>query len=534
MSHHSVTPNPRTTAQTIADTALSGVVRRAREAQKLWETTDPAHRSRVLLRFRDALFSRRSQIADLVTRESGKPITDALGIDILLTLNSAAWTARNTPRFLLSHSKRPSGSLFWRKKIRTHPKPLGVIAVIAPWNYPLFMPASGTIPALACGNAVILKPSEFTPKSAGVLNDLFTEAGLPDGVFQIVQGDGKVGAELVESGVDKVVFTGSTETGRKIAVACARQLIPCSLELGGSDAAIVLKDANVEHAADGIAWTRFANAGQTCVAVKRVFVEAPAYEPFVKALTRSVAAVKSGPPLAATTEVGNVIHAQAAELLSAQLDDALAKGARIATTADSDNRDTQSTQTGASRNQLSSPNSLSDRWFPPTVLVDVNQSMRVMREETFGPILPVVKVDSADDAIRQANSSQFGLSASIWTRNRKLAQKLAQRLESGSAMINDASSVVGIPDVPYGGAKSSGIGRMHGEAGLQEFVRHQTIVDDRFSAWRQPWWFPYGESHLNGLDAFARFVHAPNIGARISAIPGVVRLLMTRKGTHNR
>lgn len=515
MPHHAVTEHLTLATQDVVAQSVNAAVAAAREAQPAWAATSPIARARTISRFHDVLYRRRHEIAALVTAESGKPLTDALGVDVLVSLDFAAWTARTAPRFLRSRWRRASGMLFWRKRVRIDHRPMGVIAVIAPWNYPFFLPTACVLPALACGNAVVLKPSEFTPRSGGILVDLFREAGLPEGVLQVVQGDGAAGATLVREQVDKVIFTGSVATGRKIAVSCAERLIPCSLELGGSDAAIVLRDADTRHAADGIAWTRFANAGQTCVAPKRVFVEAPAYDAFVAALARAVGDLKVGEGADAATEVGPVIHAQAAAHLEAQRADALMRGAREVARAPLDTR----------ANGVGAPH------VAPTVLADVTPEMRVMREETFGPLLPVVKVADADEAVRLANATEFGLSASVWSRDRARAIHVAERLEAGTVLINDATSVVGMADVPYGGVKASGLGRLHGIAGLEACVRPTPIVDDRFMSWHQPWWFRYGARHRALLEDFGRVAHGATFIERLRGVPGVIRLLLTRKGT---
>lgn len=513
MSHHAVTTPPAQLAEAAAVPAVTAALRRARDAQAAWAARTPAQRAAVLERFHDVLYRRRHEVAGLITRENGKPITDALVADVIVTLEFARWTARRAPRFLRPRWRNVEGLLFLRKRVRVERRPIGVLGIITPWNYPFFMPASTVMPALACGNAVVLKPSEFTPESAAVLASLFREAGLPEGVLQIVQGDGAVGAALVRAGVDKVVFTGSVATGRRIAIACAEQLIPCALELGGSDAAIVLADADVRHAADGITWTRFANAGQTCVAPKRIFVEAAAYDAFVAAASRAVSALRLGAGEDPGTEVGTLIHANAVAQLNAQRDDALERGARVVATAPLPAGGTP----GA--------------YFPPTILVDVDDTMRVLREETFGPLLPIVRVRDAEEAIARANASAFGLSASVWTRDRARGLRVAQRLEAGTVMLNDATAVVGMPSVPYGGVKTSGLGRMHGEAGLEEFVHPTPIVDDRVATWHQPWWFRYGTRHFARLEDYGRFAHAPTWRERLRGIPGVIRLVLERKGS---
>lgn len=486
--------------------AVQAAIARARAAQPAWAATPVDERMRILARFRDSLVRRRQEIAELVTAETGRPAFGAMVTDVIVALESAKWTERHAPRFLAAGWRRLPGALFLRKRVREEKLPLGVVGIITPWNYPFFMPASCVLPVIACGNAAVLKPSELTPRCGQVVADLLREAGLPAGVLEVVQGDGRVGAALTNGGVDKMFFTGSVATGRKVAQACAEQLIPCSLELGGSDPAIVLADADLRHAADGIAWSRFANTGQTCVAVKRVFVEAPAYEPFLHELARVVQELRVGPPTDASVEIGPLITESAAAQLRAQLEDAVASGATIAA-------------------QSPMPTVAGGAFVPPTVLTHVSDAMRVMREETFGPLLPVVKVRDAAEAIARANDSEFGLSASVWTRDRRRGAAIARQLAAGTVVINDASTAVGAPDVAYGGVKHSGIGRAHGRMGLEACVRHTAVMDDWFSAWRQPWWFRYGPRRLAQVDDYVRFAHGRSLGQRLRAIPGVLRLV---------
>jgi len=490
--------------------AVAAALARARAAQPAWAARSPADRAAVVRRFHDVLYRRRDEVAALISRESGKPIVDATAADVTVTLDFAQWTADTLPRFSRAPWQGVAGMAMWRKRVRYERTPLGVIGIISPWNYPFFLPATCVLPAVATGNAVLLKPSEFTPGSGAVLESLWREAGLPDGIVQVIQGDGVTGAALTRVGVDKMLFTGSAAAGRKVAIACAEQLIPCSLELGGSDAAIVLADADVQHAADGIAWTRFANAGQTCVAPKRVYVEAAAYDAFVQAMQRAVQAIRVGAGNAVDTEVGPLIRPQAAATIAEQLADAVAQGATVAA-------------------QATAP--AQDGFHPPTVLTDVTDRMRVMREETFGPLLPVVKVRDADEAITRANTSEFGLSASVWTRDHARGIAVAQRLQTGSVQINDAISIVGMASVPYGGTKTSGLGKMHGMAGLEACVRNMPIVDDRFATWHQPWWFGYGAARLEQVRAFQRLAHGASLGERLSGLLGTIRLVFGRKGS---
>jgi len=442
-------------------------------------------RARVLDRFRSVLMARRIEVATAICRENGKPVGEALATEILVALDYAAYFARLAPKALAPRSVAPATMSMLLKKVRLE-----------------------VLPALVAGNAVVLKPSEFTPTSGVLLVELLREAGVPEHVVSVLPGDGITGAALVGAGVNRVSFTGSVATGRKVAGACAAQLIPCSLELGGSDPAIVLDDADVERAARGIVWGRFSNAGQTCVAPKRVFVEAAVFDTFTAAISRQVRALHVGAGGTPGTEVGPMIRPAAVTELRAQLDDALARGAVVAAAASLGDRSPES-------------------WFVPTVVTNVTSEMRVLREETFGPLLPLVKVESEDDAVRRANASEFGLSASVWSGDRRRAERVASRLEAGTVAINDAVVVAGMANVPHGGVKASGLGRSHGEQGLMECVESRAIVSDRFAMARQPWWFGYGTSHVDDADGLVLSVHGRSIGEQLR---GTWRLLRAALG----
>ena len=486
---------------------VAAAVDGARQAQRAWAARPAADRARVLERFRRALYGRREEVAEALTRETGKPLAEALGSEILIALDYAHFYAGESRRLFDAPWLRPSALSMWRKRIRVSHVPLGVVAVVSPWNYPFMLAAGVVLPALAAGNAVLLKPSELTPTSGALLGDLLREAGVPDGVMTVLQGAGATGAALTAAAVDKVFFTGSVATGRKVALSCAERLIPCSLELGGSDPAIVLEDADIRHAARGIAWGRFTNAGQTCVAPKRVFVVGAAYEPLLAALADEVRSLRAGPVASGDAHLGPLIHPGQRTLLEGQLADALERGAHVAA------RGAAPAGGGA--------------WFPPTLLADVTPEMRVMREETFGPLLPIVRVGDADEAVARANESEYGLSASVWSRDADRARAVAERIEAGTVAINDVAIVAGMADVPHGGVKSSGSGRSHGSAGLLECVRTQTLVADRFGGWPQPWWFGAGsERELRaGLDAVLRLMHGRGARERLSGVREAMGLL---------
>lgn len=482
---------------------VRAAVARARAAQPDWAARPALMRAEAIRIFAQKLLACREEAAFLVARENGKPLGEALGVDIGVTLGLADHFVEAAPRFLRARWRRSSMLAAWRKRVTLVKEPYGVVGVISPWNYPMFLPLSSALPALLCGNAVVNKPSEWTPGIAELVKECLHDAGVPLDIYQVVHGAGAAGAALCEE-VDKIFFTGSEVTGRKVAMACARRLIPCTLELGGSDPAIVLADANLAHAASGIAWARFTNAGQTCVAAKRVFVEASVYDEFLRLLSAAVSQLKVGPGTDDTTDIGPMIRPEQRAKIAAQHADAMARGAREVL-------------------RLEAPPG--DCYFPPTLLTDVPADSLSMTEETFGPLLPVTKVRDVDEAIARANDTPQGLSASVWTSDVTRGIAVAQRLQAGSVLINDACTSAGISDVPHGGFKASGLGKVHGDLGLQECVRTKAIAVDWFQSWRQPWWFGYGAAHRDEIDAFLRAAHGTSLLDRVRALPKVLRLV---------
>ncbi len=484
--------------------AVDAAVSRARAEQPAWAARPLGERRRILGKFRLALSDGRREVAALIERETGKPAAEAMAADILTTLDVARFCQRAASRVLRPTSFTPANIAMWRKRVTIVREPHGVIGIISPWNYPLLLPASGSLAALVSGNAVILKPSELTPSTAIRLGELLHAAGVPDAIFQVLPGDGATGAALAAAHVDKIMFTGSAATGRKVAAACAERLIPCCLELGGSDPAIVLDDADLATAASGVLWGRFTNAGQTCVAPKRAIVIDAVYDKFVGHLQTAAQRLVVGAG-SAGSDVGPLIRPWQADVLEAQLGDAVARGA---------------TAHGAART--------SREFFAPTVVSEVTADMRIAREETFGPLLAVIRARDDDDAVAIANATPFGLSASVWGRDLTRAQRVAERVAAGTVHVNDVVSVVGMADVPHGGIKESGFGRIHGDAGLRECVREKSLVVDLFARWRQPWWFGYGEDHARNIDAFARFWHGRTVAGRASGAWRSVKMLFSK------
>jgi succinate-semialdehyde dehydrogenase/glutarate-semialdehyde dehydrogenase len=486
----------------ISDEQVVAAVARARAAQPEWAARSLGDRRRVLRRFRHLLFDRRSDVASLIEREAGKPAVEAMTADVITTLDVARFLERRSPRVLRAHTIVPSNIATWRKRVTITHEPFGVVGIIAPWNYPLLLPASSTLAALVAGNAVVLKPSEMTPAIAVRLGELLHEAGVPEAAMQVLPGDGTAGAALSRAEVDKLFFTGSAATGRKVALACAGRLVPCVLELGGSDAAIILDDADLDTAASGILWGRFTNAGQTCVAPKRAIVLERVHDAFVSRLSAAVDRLVIGAG-AAGSDVGPLIRSSQADVLESQLKDAEQRGARVV---------------GKARGR--------GNFFAPTIVANVAPEMRVAREETFGPLLAVMRVRDDDEAVAVANDTAFGLSASVWGRDLTRARRVARRIAAGTVHVNDVVSVVGMADVPHGGVKESGMGRLHGDAGLRECVREKALVVDPFPSWRQPWWFGYGGEHARNIDAFARFWHGRSLRERLSGVWRSIKLLL--------
>lgn len=482
---------------------LAGMMARAREAQTAWAARPLAERRKIVAGFQQRFYQRRMEIAALVSRENGKPVAEALLTDIAVTLDLARYYLEHAERILRPRTIVHGNLAFLGRRGRLFWEPRGVVAIISPWNYPLLLPFGELLPALLAGNAVILKPSEFTTRTALVALGLLHEAGLPPALAQLAVGAGEVGAALIAAGPDKIFFTGSVRTGQKVAAEAAARHIPVNLELGGSDAAIVLADADLERSAGGVLWARFSNGGQTCVAAKRVIVERPVYERFVDLLVAKTGTLQLG------VDLGPVIRESQLVELERQLGETVARGATV--------------RAGGRRRP-----DLGPTFFEPTIVTGVPLDAPLWREESFGPVLPVVAADNEEDALRLANDSAFGLGASIWTGNRGRGEALARRIEAGAVLVNDAASHVGTAEVPHGGEKGSGLGRTHGEMGMLETCKPRYVGSDWLSI-RKPWWFGYTAESLAERDAFLRFTFAPSWWERVKAAPAALRLLFNRR-----
>jgi acyl-CoA reductase-like NAD-dependent aldehyde dehydrogenase len=493
-----------------AEAEVRAAVLRAVEAQRQWAESGVGKRIDVLRQFQRRLVEKKREIAETITRESGKPVAEALTTEVLVVLDAARFLIDNAYR-LLRDEPVPHGNL--AAKLKTGylaREPYGVIGIISPWNYPFSIPATETLAALVAGNAVVLKPSEFTSLVALEFGALLCAAGLPENIFQVVLGDGATGAALVDSPIDKLVFTGSVATGKRIAKAAAERLLPVLLELGGKDPMMVLDDADIDVASSAAVWGAFMNAGQTCLSVERCYVHRSVYRAFLDACVDKISKLHVGPGTDPQADVGPMIHEGQLRIVEAHVKDAVAHGARVLA--------------GGSR----APE-LGRNFYKPTLLAEVTHGMRIMREETFGPVLPVMPFDSDEEAINLANDSEFGLAASIWTRNRARGERLARRIQAGAVMVNDVISCFGISEAPHGGVKASSIGRTHGRFGLDEMVRLKYVDVDRLPGMKKVWWYRYGENFARQMAGFMDFQFARSWTERLRGALRAAGIMRNRK-----
>ena len=491
-------------------TEVRAAVTRARAAQADWNAWGIRNRVKVLRRFQSILLSRKADVARRITQEAGKPYVESLLTEVLVVLDAARFMIENAYR-LLRDERLPHGNLALKTKSgRVLHEAYGVIGIISPWNYPCSIPATEVMAALVAGNTVVLKPSEFTPLIALELQSLLREAGVPNDVFHVLPGEGGAGAALVQSAIDKLVFTGSVATGRRIAQVAAERLLPVVLELGGKDPMIVLDDADVDVASSAAVWGAFVNVGQACLSVERCYVHQRLYAAFVEACADKARKLRVGNGTDSATDVGPMISEQQVRVVEAHVADAVAKGARVLA--------------GGARMRELGPT-----FFAPTVLADVNHSMRVMREETFGPVLPIAAFRDDDEAIRLANDCDYGLAASVWTRDGARGEAFARQIQAGTVMVNDVLSCFSISEAPHGGVKASGLGRTHGRWGLEEMVRVKYIDSDWLPGMKKIWWFGYGGEFTREMESFLDLIFARPLRQRMKAALRAGAALWRRK-----
>ena len=471
--------------------AVQELVRDAGLAQARFAELALSERRALLLRVAELVLDRADEIADVVCSETAKPRVEAFTTELFPALDALVWLAKNAPRQLTPERLRYPQLHLLHKRARLAYEPLGVVAVIAPWNFPFAIPFTQAAYAVAAGNAVVLKPSELTPLSGALVAELFADAGAPAGLVTVAQGDGAVGEALVGAdGVAKVLFTGSAEVGRRVAAQAGERLVPVTLELGGKDPMVVLDDADLARAVDGALWGSFVNCGQVCSGIERIYVQGALYEPFVEELTRRVSELRLG------EDLGPLISEEQRDRVAGLVDDALARGARALTGASAPER------TG---------------WFyTPTVLASVPADARIEHEETFGPVVTVARVASDADAVRAANAGAFGLGASVWTRDADRAERFAGRLRAGSVWHNDHAYSYASAQASWGGRGESGFGRTHSKHGLYELTAVK-FSDRDAGRVPVPWWFPYDERAADAFRGVLGALFADGLGSRARA-----------------
>jgi acyl-CoA reductase-like NAD-dependent aldehyde dehydrogenase len=487
-----VVTNPATgqhvrTIDAVGPDEVAAMVARARAAQPAWEALGFEGRAKILMRAQKWLFDNEQRVIDTVISETGKTYEDALVAEVAMTARAFGFWAKKAPEYLADEKVRSSNPFVVGRKLVLRYRPLGVIGIIGPWNYPLLNSFGDAIPALAAGNAVVLKPSEVTPLSSLLMEEAMRDCGLPEDVYLAAPGRGDTGAALIDH-ADMIMFTGSTRTGKKVMARAAETLTPVSLELGGKDPMLVLADADLERAANAAAHYSMQNGGQTCISVERVYVEEPVYDEFVGKVTEKVRALRNGVPNGpASVDVGAITFAPQLEIVEQHVRDAQAKGARVAVGG----------KAGSGAGQF----------FEPTVLVDVTHDMECMTEETFGPTLPIMKVRDADEGVRLANDSQYGLQASVWTRDVTRGEEIARRIEAGTVCVNDAQINWAATELPMGGWKQSGIGYRHGPGGIRKYCRQQSLMITRMAPLKKDLhMLPYTKNTTRVVERFTKLL----------------------------
>jgi acyl-CoA reductase-like NAD-dependent aldehyde dehydrogenase len=436
---------PNTSADTIHE-----LVERSQIAQRNWQAVGFKGREALLRRWAKYLATHIDQLALVISKETGKPLSDAL-LEASFGIELLSWAAKNSHKYLKSSHRIPT-LLTANMSMRVEHSPLGVVGVIGPWNYPMYTPMGSIAFALAAGNSVLFKPSEFTPGVGFWLGESFNKIAPNSNIFLVATGGPETGRALTASAINKLAFTGSTETGKKVAAACALNLTPLLMECGGKDAALIDSDANIEKAADAILWGAMSNAGQTCVAIERVYVHEEIAESFLSAVTRRVAQLRAG------ENYGRATMPAQLSIIDSHIKDASARGATFL---------------------AGGTESVTPPFVQPTIMINVPEDSLAMTVETFGPTLAVNRVADMAEAITLANASRYGLGASVWSQRNGMA--IAAQLHCGMVSVNSVMAFTASPMLPFGGVKASGYGRIHGPEGLREFTYCRSVISTKFA-----------------------------------------------------
>ena len=495
-------------------------VARSRVVFHKWKTTSFAERKRIVMKARDVILAEMDEIAHLISAESGKPFGEAIAMEIAPVLDLMQWVARGAKKMLRPRRVDIGSYRLFARSSRIVYHPLGVVAIIPAWNYPFSIPLGEAAMSLMAGNSVVIKPSELTPLVGLKIGEIFEKAGAPVGLVQIVSGAGETGAALVDAAPDKIMFTGSVATGKKIAAEAAKNLTSVVLELGGKDPMIVFEDANLEVAAGAAVWGAFCNSGQSCSSVERLYAHESIAEKLTQLIVEKTKHLKQGPGDSEDVSIGALVSERQIRIVEQHVDAFRDAGARIETggrRADTPVRmSVASTRTGAGGTDASAGDGglaggtgdadksvRAPLFYEPTVISAAANDMLPMREETFGPTLPIATFRTDEEAIALANDTEFGLTASVWTRDRARARRVAERIEAGTVCINEVLYTHGIGQTPWGGFKNSGRGRTHGIEGLMELVQPQHIHTNHLPLLPDPWWMPYSPLAVKTFRGFA-------------------------------
>ena len=482
---------------------IPAIAERARQVSLSWRQKSLSERLECVKKFRDLLSHGRDSLSKLITTECGKPFTEAMVSEVFGILETCQWLENKAPQLLKDKHVDLNPVFFSGKKSYNTFQPLGVIAVVSPWNYPFSIPAASLLLAATAGNGAVLKPSPKTPLVAAALIELMEKAGFPRGLLGLVQGDRRECEKLILSGVDRVVFTGSVGGGKAIMSIAAQKLVPVTLELGGKHPAIVLPDVDLDAAASGIVWSSFTNSGQACASIDRLYLVNPLGEKLLPKIVERASSLRLGNGLDSNTDIGPLVDAQQFERIQTFLNDARSKGARILCG-------------GKAREDLGG------YYFEPTIVTDLNNDMLIMQEENFGPLLPVFTVASADEALARANESELGLTASVWTADLTRGEELARQITAGVVWLNDGLYSHVCPDAPWGGVKYSGFGRAHSEYELLDMVCIKNI--GVAGQGLRDWHFPYSETSREYIKAGIDLLHKSTVSEKIEALMRIITL----------
>ncbi len=466
--------------------AVRMVVDRARKAQAAWAVLPIEERCERLLRLRDAFVERASDLVDIVSKECGKPRNEALAHEVLIVCELITYYCKRAAKILAP--EKIELRIFKHKRSTVYFAPRGVIGIISPWNYPFSIPMGDVVAALVTGSAAVVKPSEVAPLTMLKAKEIFDSSGMPEDLLGIVTGDGATGSALIDAGVQKVVFTGGVETGKRVAAACGERLIPCVMELGGKAPLIACSDCDIERTARAIVFGGFANAGQACISVERVYAHESIHDALLARVRELVQKLRVGDPQKDFVDVGAIIFPKQMEIAEKHIADALKKGASLVA--------------GGKRIEGTG------QFFEPTILANCNHSMTVMTQEIFGPVVPFMRVTSEDEALELANTSHLGLNAYVFTRNAARGEQIARKVDAGSVVVNDVLINYAIADAPFGGIKQSGFGRVHGDDALRDMAERKHVLNDRLPPpKRDPLWYPYDGKSFHQLSTLFRALY---------------------------